>query len=103
MNVLSIGAAFGALVWIFQDGHLSGFLDFTPTGFVEATQPLSVLAIIVGLSMDYEVFLMSRTREQDGLTGDKHRGRRDGAAADRRDHHQRGTAAARGDRGVLAL
>ena len=62
MNVLSIGASFGALVWIFQDGHLSGFLDFTPTGFVEATQPILVLAIIFGLSMDYEVFLMSRIR-----------------------------------------
>src|SRR4029450_155508 len=70
MNVLSIGASFGALVWIFQDGHLSGFLDFTPTGFVEATQPILVLSIICGLSMDYEVFLMSRIREQYDLTGD---------------------------------
>jgi len=70
MNVLSIGASFGALVWIFQEGHLSGFLDFTPTGFIEATQPILVLAIIFGLSMDYEVFLMSRIREQYDLTGD---------------------------------
>lgn len=70
MNVLSIGASFGALVWIFQDGNLSGFLDFTPTGFIEATQPILVLAIIFGLSMDYEVFLMSRIREQYDLTGD---------------------------------
>jgi len=70
MNVLSIGASFGALVWIFQEGHLSGFLDFTPTGFVEATQPILVLAIVFGLSMDYEVFLMSRIREQYDLTGD---------------------------------
>jgi RND superfamily putative drug exporter len=70
MNVLSLGASFGALVWIFQDGHLSGFLDFTPTGFVEATQPILILAIIFGLSMDYEVFLMSRIREQYDLTGD---------------------------------
>jgi RND superfamily putative drug exporter len=70
MNVLSLGASFGALVWIFQEGHLSGFLDFTPTGFVEATQPILVLAIIFGLSMDYEVFLMSRIREQYDLTGD---------------------------------
>jgi uncharacterized membrane protein YdfJ with MMPL/SSD domain len=70
MNVLSIGASFGALVWIFQEGHLSGLLDFTPTGFVEATQPILVLAIIFGLSMDYEVFLMSRIREQYDLTGD---------------------------------
>jgi RND superfamily putative drug exporter len=70
MNVLSLGASFGALVWIFQDGHLSGLLDFTPTGTVEATQPILVLAIVFGLSMDYEVFLMSRIREQYDLTGD---------------------------------
>jgi RND superfamily putative drug exporter len=70
MNVLSLGASFGALVWIFQEGHLSGVLDFTSTGTVEATQPILVLAIVFGLSMDYEVFLMSRIREQYDLTGD---------------------------------
>lgn len=70
MNVLSLGASFGALVWIFQDGHLSGILGFTPTGFVEATSPILVLAIVFGLSMEYEVFLMSRIREQYDLTGD---------------------------------
>jgi uncharacterized membrane protein YdfJ with MMPL/SSD domain len=70
MNVLSLGASFGALVWIFQEGNLSGVLDFMPTGFVEATQPILVLAIVFGLSMDYEVFLMSRIREQYDLTGD---------------------------------
>jgi RND superfamily putative drug exporter len=70
MNVLSLGASFGALVWIFQDGNLSGFLDFTATGSVEATQPILILAIVFGLSMDYEVFLMSRIREQYDLTGD---------------------------------
>ncbi|MCU1616489.1 MAG: hypothetical protein JWO98_4029 [Frankiales bacterium] len=73
MNALSIGASFGALVWIFQDGHLSGPLGFEPTGFIEATQPILVLAIIFGLSMDYEVFLMSRIREQYDLTGDNTR------------------------------
>jgi uncharacterized membrane protein YdfJ with MMPL/SSD domain len=70
MNVLSLGASFGALVWIFQEGHLSGPLDFTSTGSIEATQPILVLAIVFGLSMDYEVFLMSRIREQYDLTGD---------------------------------
>ncbi|HZB20721.1 MAG TPA: MMPL family transporter [Blastococcus sp.] len=69
MNVLSLGASFGALVWIFQDGNLSGPLGFTPTGFVEATQPILVLAIVFGLSMDYEVFLMSRIREEYDRTG----------------------------------
>jgi uncharacterized membrane protein YdfJ with MMPL/SSD domain len=70
MNVLSLGASFGALVLIFQDGHLSGLLDFTSTGTLEATQPILVLAIVFGLSMDYELFLMSRIREEYDRTGD---------------------------------
>ncbi|MDQ7906059.1 MMPL family transporter [Phytohabitans sp. ZYX-F-186] len=70
MNVLSLGASFGALVLIFQDGHLSGLLDFTSTGTLEATQPILVLAVVFGLSMDYEVFLMSRIREEYDRTGD---------------------------------
>jgi trehalose monomycolate/heme transporter len=73
MNVLSLGASFGAIVWIFQEGHLSGLLDFTSTGTLEATQPILVLALVFGLSMDYEVFLMSRIREQYDLTGDNTR------------------------------
>jgi len=70
MNVLSLGATFGALVLIFQDGHLAGFLGFTSTGTIEATQPILVLALAFGLSMDYEVFLLSRIREQYDLCGD---------------------------------
>jgi RND superfamily putative drug exporter len=70
LNVLSLGASFGVVTWIFQDGHLSGLLNFTPTGTVEATQPILVLAIVFGLSMDYEVFLLSRIREQYDLTAD---------------------------------
>jgi uncharacterized membrane protein YdfJ with MMPL/SSD domain len=70
MNILSLSASFGALVWIFQEGHLSGLLNFTSTGAVEATQPILVLAIVFGLSMDYEVFLMSRIREEYDRTGD---------------------------------
>jgi uncharacterized membrane protein YdfJ with MMPL/SSD domain len=70
MNLLSLGASFGALVWIFQQGHLSGLLGFTPTGTIEATQPILMLAIAFGLSMDYEVFLLSRIREQWDHTGD---------------------------------
>ena len=70
MNLLSLTATFGALVWIFQQGHLSGLLGFTPTGTVEATQPILMLAIAFGLSMDYEVFLLSRVREQWDRTGD---------------------------------
>ncbi|MEU5882416.1 MMPL family transporter [Spirillospora sp. NPDC047279] len=68
MSVLSLGASFGALVWIFQDGHLSGVLGFTPTGTLDATQPILVLAIVFGLSMDYELFLLSRMRERYELT-----------------------------------
>ncbi|GAB3947084.1 MMPL family transporter [Kribbella albertanoniae] len=70
MNVLSLSAAFGAMVWIFQDGHLSGFLDFTPAGFLDATNPVLLFAVLFGLSMDYEVFLLSRIREEYDRTGD---------------------------------
>ncbi|MCW2643305.1 MAG: hypothetical protein JWP76_5611, partial [Dactylosporangium sp.] len=70
MNLLSLTASFGALVWIFQDGHLSGVLGFTSTGTVEATQPILILAMAFGLSMDYEVFLLSRIREQWDAGGD---------------------------------
>ena len=70
MNVLSLSATFGAIVWVFQDGHLSGLLGFTPTGTIEATQPILILAIAFGLSMDYEVFLLSRVREQWDRTRD---------------------------------
>jgi len=70
MNTLSLTASFGALVWIFQDGHLSGPLDFTVTGWVDSAQPILILAIAFGLSMDYEVFLLSRIREEWERTGD---------------------------------
>jgi len=70
MNLLSLTASFGALVWIFQQGHLAGLLGFTPTGTIEATLPILMLAIAFGLSMDYEVFLLSRIREQWDRTGD---------------------------------
>jgi RND superfamily putative drug exporter len=70
MNLLSIGASFGVITWIFQDGHLSGLLHFTPTGYVEASQPILVMAILFGLSMDYEVFLLSRVRERWDELGD---------------------------------
>jgi RND superfamily putative drug exporter len=71
MNVLSLSASFGALVWIFQDGHLSGLLGFESTGAIEATQPILMLAMAFGLSMDYEVFLLSRVREQWDAGGDR--------------------------------
>jgi trehalose monomycolate/heme transporter len=70
MNVLSLSATFGVIVWIFQWGHLSGLLQFTSTGSIDPTMPILMLAIIFGLSMDYEVFLLSRIRERYDQTGD---------------------------------
>jgi uncharacterized membrane protein YdfJ with MMPL/SSD domain len=62
LNVLSLSAAFGALVWIFQEGHL-GALGTTPTGTLEANIPVLMFCIAFGISMDYEVFLLARIRE----------------------------------------
>jgi RND superfamily putative drug exporter len=70
MNTLSIVASFGALVWIFQDGNLSGVLGFQPLGFVETTQPVILFCVLFGLSMDYEVFLLTRMKEVWDATGD---------------------------------
>ncbi|MGH3403693.1 MAG: MMPL family transporter [Streptosporangiaceae bacterium] len=69
-NLLSLAATFGVVVWIFQFGHLSGLLGFTPTGTIDPSMPILMLAIIFGLSMDYEVFLLSRIRERYDQTGD---------------------------------
>jgi len=63
MNVVSLGASFGVLVWVFQYGNLSDLLGFTPTGGIETTIPMLVLAFGFGLAMDYEVFLLSRIKE----------------------------------------
>jgi RND superfamily putative drug exporter len=62
LNVLSLSAAFGALVWVFQEGHL-GALGTTPTGTMEANIPVLMFCVAFGLSMDYEVFLLARIRE----------------------------------------
>ena len=70
MNLISIGASFGVIVWIFQDGHLADWLRFTPTGFIEPTNPILMLAVLFGLATDYEVFLLSRVREEWDRTGD---------------------------------
>jgi RND superfamily putative drug exporter len=70
MNTLSILASFGALVWIFQDGNLSALLGFRPLGFVETSQPVILFCVLFGLSMDYEVFLLSRMKEVYDRTGD---------------------------------
>ena len=69
MNVLSITASYGALVWIFQQGHLADWLRFTP-GPIESPIPLIMFCVLFGLSMDYEVLLLSRTREEYERLGD---------------------------------
>jgi uncharacterized membrane protein YdfJ with MMPL/SSD domain len=70
MNTVSLAASFGIVTWIFQDGHLSGLLGFTSPGYLDVTQPILMLGILFGLSMDYEVFLLSRMREEWDRTGD---------------------------------
>jgi uncharacterized membrane protein YdfJ with MMPL/SSD domain len=70
MNLVSIGASFGVVVWIFQDGHLEGLLRFESTGFIEPSNMILVLAVLFGLATDYEVFLLSRVREEWDRTGD---------------------------------
>ncbi|MEN3273242.1 MAG: putative drug exporter of the superfamily [Actinomycetota bacterium] len=64
LNLLSLTATFGAMVWVFQEGHLSSFLSFTPTGLLDSTSPILMFCIAFGLSMDYEVFLLSRIKEE---------------------------------------
>jgi RND superfamily putative drug exporter len=70
MNTLSILASYGALVVIFQNGYMHQALGFTPLGFVEASSPILLFCALFGLSMDYEVFLLSRIQEAYWQTGD---------------------------------
>jgi len=64
MNVISLGASYGILVWVFQEGHLSGWLGFEALGGIDPTIPIVMFAVVFGLSMDYEVFLLSRIQEE---------------------------------------
>src|SRR5450756_2737370 len=64
VNVLSLSASFGAMVWVFQDGHLQAAVgDFTVTGAIDASTPILLFCIAFGLSMDYEILLLSRIKE----------------------------------------
>ena len=65
LNMLSLTATFGAMVWIFQDGHLVGLarLHRRPAR-IDATMPILMFCVAFGLSMDYEVFLLSRIKEE---------------------------------------
>ncbi|MEU8650266.1 MMPL family transporter [Streptomyces sp. NPDC048737] len=70
LNALSLTAMFGAVVWVFQDGHLSGLLGFTSPGSIETTLPVLMFCVAFGLSMDYGVFLLSRIKEEYDRGGD---------------------------------
>ena len=63
LNLLSVGAAYGVVVWVFQDGHLEGLLDFHSVGTITAWLPLFLFVVLFGLSMDYHVFILTRIRE----------------------------------------
>ena len=63
LNIMSIGASYGALVFVFQQGNFKGLLGFEPAGIIEFTTPIVLFAVIFGLSMDYEIFLLSRVSE----------------------------------------
>jgi RND superfamily putative drug exporter len=73
LNILSLTATFGAMVWIFQEGNGAGLLDFTATGALDTSTPILMFCIAFGLSMDYEVFLLSRIKEEHDRTGDNTR------------------------------
>ncbi|MFP5322537.1 MAG: MMPL family transporter [Acidimicrobiia bacterium] len=73
LNVLSLSATFGAMVWIFQDGNLSDVLGFTATGTIDASTPILMFCVAFGLSMDYEVFLLSRIKEEHDAGADDRR------------------------------
>ncbi|MEA2582387.1 MAG: putative drug exporter of the superfamily [Thermomicrobiales bacterium] len=70
MNLLSVGAAYGLIVWVFQEGHLTGLFGFQQTDVIEAGLPLFMFSMLFGLSMDYHVFLLSRIREHFDRTHD---------------------------------
>jgi len=70
LNLLSLTATFGAMVWVFQDGHFAEALDFTATGYLTLANIILMFCIAFGLSMDYEVFLLSRVKEEHDKTGD---------------------------------
>lgn len=69
MNVFSVLAAYGAVVWAFQDGHLSGLLNFTTVGNIDSIVPVFLFTVLFGVSTDYEVFLLTRVQEEYRKTG----------------------------------
>jgi len=80
MNMLSLLGSYGALVFIFQQGHFSGLLNFSATGYVDEITPIVMFCTLFGLSMDYEVFLLTRIREEYLRSGDNERAVQQGLA-----------------------
>ncbi|MCT2581761.1 MMPL family transporter [Actinophytocola gossypii] len=70
VTALPLGASFGVLTWIFQDGNLTWLVGAAPTGYLDVFQPFLLLVILVGLSLDYEFFLLARIREEYDRTGE---------------------------------
>ena len=70
LNLLSLTAMYGAMVYVFQDGHFAGVLGFTPTGTIDTSMPVLLFCVAFGLSMDYEVFMLSRIKEEHDRSGD---------------------------------
>ena len=100
MNLLSVAAAYGVLVAVFQYGWLDGLLGFESLGYINTMTPPFLLAIVFGLSMDYEVFLLSRIRERYDATGDTRTAVAQGLRAQRGDDLERGADHGRRVRGL---
>jgi RND superfamily putative drug exporter len=81
MNLLSVAAAYGVLVMVFQWGWLDGVFGYDSLGYIQALTPALLLAIVFGLSMDYEVFMLSRIKERYQATGDNRKAVAQGLAA----------------------
>ena len=100
LNLLSVGAAYGCIVWIFQEGHLESLLGFKSNGAITSWMPLFLFVVLFGLSMDYHVFILTRIREayDRGMSTDAGRVARD-------QDHRRGRDQRRGgdDRGLRDL
>ena len=92
LNFLSLTATFGAMVWIFQDGNLSDVLGFTATGAIDITMPILMFCIAFGLSMDYEVFLLSRIKEEHDRTERQRSVSRTRSRTHGKHRHRRGSA-----------